>query len=102
MSSVSGNDSVLESQIVHNIVKRLRTEQRCVVRKRHGTAFGVRGDADLFGSLGGRHFEIEVKRPGKVPTELQAARLAEWRASGAMAGSATNVAEALAILGLGQ
>jgi hypothetical protein len=89
-----------ESQIVDAIVKRLREEQRCVVRKRHGTAFCFAGDADLYGSLRGRHFEIEVKRPGQVPTALQAARLIDWRDSGALAGCATSVREALAILGI--
>ena len=37
-----------------------------VVRKRHGTAMGVAGDPDLYGSIHGRHFEIEVKRPDAI------------------------------------
>jgi len=89
---------VLESRIVDNDKQRLREIPQCVVRKRHGTAYITRGDADLYGSLRGRHFEIEVKRPGKQPTPLQFARLEEWRASGAIAGWATNVAGALAVL----
>ncbi len=94
------SNAARESQIVDSIMKRLRQEQRCVVRKRHGTAFCFAGDADLYGSLRGRHFEIEVKRPGQFPTDLQAARLVNWRDSGALSGCATSVREALAILGL--
>jgi hypothetical protein len=87
-----------ESPIVKAIVARLKQERHCVVRKRHGTAFCYAGDPDLYGSLRGRHFEIEVKRPGCEPTELQRARLADWCDSGALSGWATSVAEALAIV----
>jgi len=90
----------LESRIVNAIIQKIRTFDQVVVRKRHGTAFGVSGDPDLFGAIGGRHFEIEVKRPGEVPTVLQQARMAEWRACGAIVGCATSVEQALAILGL--
>ncbi|MBI1955898.1 MAG: hypothetical protein HYS38_05845 [Acidobacteria bacterium] len=70
----------------------------CVVRKRHGTAWGVSGDPDLYGSINGHHFEIEVKRRGQEPTPLQHARLAEWRRGGALVGVAHSVEEALAII----
>ena len=53
-----------------------------VVRKRHGTAMGVAGDPDLYGTVGGRHFEIEVKRPNDPSsqlTKLQTQRLQEWK-----------------------
>ncbi len=87
-----------ESAIVAEIVAELREIPCCVVRKRHSTAWGVIGDPDLYGSIRGRHFEIEVKRPGEHPTPLQKARLAQWRASGAHTGVARSVEEALAIL----
>jgi hypothetical protein len=76
----------LEKQIVDSIVKYLRSLPQCVVRKRHGTAFGVAGDPDLYGSFGGRHFELEVKQDGNPPTPLQQQRLKEWRAAGAIVG----------------
>jgi hypothetical protein len=72
----------------------------CVIRKRHGSSWGVAGDPDLYGSIRGRHFEVEIKRPGEDPTPLQQARLAQWRASGAIAGVAHEVGEALALLGV--
>jgi len=87
-----------ESALVANIVRALRALPRVIVRKRHGSAWGVAGDPDLYGSINGRHFEIEVKRPGEHPTKLQNARLTEWRSSGALAGVARSVEGALAIL----
>ena len=92
---------VLEKHVVARIMKALRQQQGIVVRKRHGTAMGVAGDPDLYGSFRGRHFEIEVKRPddaGSVPTELQVQRLQEWRDAGALVGIARSVKDALAIL----
>ena len=88
---------VLEKYIVARIIKMLRQQRGVVVRKRHGTAMGVAGDPDLYGSIRGRHFEIEVD-PGSIPTELQANRMHEWRASGALVGIARSVEDALAIL----
>ena len=92
---------VLEKHVVARIMKALKQQQGVVIRKRHGTAMGVAGDPDLYGSIGGRHFEIEIKRPddpGSVPTELQAHRMQEWRAAGALVGIARSVEDALAIL----
>ena len=94
---------MLEKHVVARIMKALRQQQDIVVRKRHGTAMGVAGDPDLYGSIRGRHFEIEVKRPddpGSFPTELQVQRLQEWRAAGALVGIARSVEDALAILEL--
>lgn len=87
-----------EREIVARIVKALRAIPGCVVRKRHGAGWGFAGEPDLYGSVRGRHFEIEVKRPGSRLTLLQELRLAEWRASGAITGVAHSVDEALAIV----
>ena len=54
---------MLEKYVVARIMKALKQQRGVVVRKRHGTAMGVAGDADLYGNIDGRHFEIEVKRP---------------------------------------
>lgn len=88
-----------EIAIVKSIQAALQRVRRCVCRKRH-VAMGVGGDPDLYGSIDGRHFEIEVKRPGCDPTPLQAKRLEDWRATGAMAGVARSVEDAYAVLGL--
>jgi len=94
----------LEKFIVAQIVAELRKYPGVVVRKRHGTVMGKAGDPDLYGTIRGKHFEIEVKRPGapcSQLTPLQTERLREWRIEGgAIVGVAHNAAEALAILGL--
>ena len=95
--------AVLEKFIVARIMKTLKSNPRVVIRKRHGTAMGMGGDPDLYGTIDGRHFEIEVKRPNDSSsqlTELQTRRLMEWKAGGAITGVARSVGEALAILGL--
>jgi hypothetical protein len=95
---------VSEKSQVNRIMAKLRQIRGIVVRKRHGTAMGVAGDPDLYGSYRGRHFEIEVKRPNDpraVLTKLQAERLREWNVDGnAIVGVARTPEEALAILGL--
>ena len=61
---------------------------------------GVAGDPDLYGTIRGRHFEIEVKRPDPSSrlTELQFQRLRQWEQAGAIVGVARSVEEALEIL----
>ena len=88
-----------EAALVAEILRALRALPGVIVRKRHGSAWGVAGDPDLYGSIQGRHFEIEVKRPGDRPTALQEARMKQWAATGALAGVARSVEEALHIVG---
>jgi len=93
------NHGARESTITRNILRALRGVPGLLVRKRHGSAVGISGDPDLFGCYDGRHFEIEVKRPGARPTALQQARLKEWALAGARVGVAHSVEEALDIVG---
>jgi hypothetical protein len=95
-------EPVLEKSVVGRIMGELKDRPCVVVRKRHGTAMGVAGDPDLYGTVGGRHFEIEVKRPNDPSsrlTKLQAQRLQEWKMAGAIVGVARSVEDALQILG---
>jgi rubrerythrin len=96
--------TVLEKSVVGRIVAALKKHPGVVVvRKRHGTAMGVAGDPDLYGTIRGQHFEIEVKRPGDASsqlTKLQTERLLEWTIAGAITGVARSAHEALVILGL--
>ena len=63
----------------------------------------VPGQSDLMGMLkGGRLLAIEIKRPGARPTEQQAAFLARVATGGGLAGVATGVADALALLAGGR
>lgn len=61
-----------------------------------------KGHSDLCGCLPptGRAFYIEVKKPNAKPTTAQAAFLEQRRLDGAIVGIATNVREALLLLGL--
>ena len=94
---------VLEKAVVARIMAAVQRIPGVVVRKRHGTVMGVAGDPDLYGSINGRHFEIEVKRPNDASsqlTKLQETRLLQWKGSRAITGVARCVDDALAILGL--
>jgi hypothetical protein len=94
---------VLEKAVVGRITAALKRLPGVVVRKRHGTVMGLAGDPDLYGSINGRHFEIEVKRPNDPSsqlTKLQTERLMEWKIAGAITGVARSTDDALGILGL--
>ncbi len=89
-----------ESALVAAIIAALRDIPGCAVRKRHGTAWGFAGDPDLYGSINGRHFELEVKRRGEEATRLQLLRINEWRGAGAISEVVYSVEQALALLGI--
>ena len=93
-----------EKPVVKKIMAAAKKIPGLVLRKRHGTAFGVAGDPDIFGSFRGRHVEIEVKAPYESRsqlTKMQAMRQDEWKVQGgAIVGVARSVEEFLAILNL--
>lgn len=61
---------------------------------------GFKGQLDIAGMLkDGRHFEIEIKRPGFQPSEDQENHMLLIRKHGGVAGWATNVDEALEVIG---
>ena len=61
--------------------------------------FGTPGNADLSGTLpDGRRLEIEVKRPGKKPTDAQWHRIHEVNASNGCAFWVDNPADAFRVL----
>jgi hypothetical protein len=96
---------VLEKSVVEGIMRALKTYPAVVVRKRHGTVMGMAGDPDLYGSVRGRHFEIEVKRPNcpsSQLTKLQEQRLIEWQLAGAVTGVARSIEDARRILGFAE
>lgn len=80
------------------IIKALNALPGCLARKRHISPFSIAGDPDVFGSINGRHFELEVKLPGEKPTDLQRKRLEEWASAGAITGVVTSPEEALALV----
>jgi hypothetical protein len=88
----------LERHLQRAIAAALDKIPGLVYRKRHGSAFAVRGDPDLYLLYAGRHVEIELKRPGENPTPLQWKRLEEWAAGGAVAAVVHSKAELLEVL----
>lgn len=89
----------LERALVRQILVYLRSLPNAEFRKRPPVyVTGHKGDPDIFGSLGSRHVELEVKRPGEKLTKLQAAMLERWKAAGAIAGVVHSVEEAKQLL----
>jgi hypothetical protein len=86
-----------EKNLQRRVLERLK-EAGGTFRKRHGTAYGMAGDPDIYGLLYGRHVEIELKRPGAGLTKLQAYRLEEWRRAGALTGVVHNLEELEALM----
>jgi hypothetical protein len=86
-----------EATLVRQILAWLNAQPQTLARKRHGTAYGVGGEPDIFGCVAGQHFEIEVKQPGGALTPRQQARLHAWQQVGAVVGLATSLADAQAV-----
>ena len=74
----------LETTIRSKIVKHINSLPFASAHVRHQAGYAKKGDPDVYGSYCRLHIEIEVKRPGKNPTELQKLRLAHWCNVGAM------------------
>lgn len=70
----------LESTIVKSIITALRKIPHSVVWKNHGSQYTRVGVPDISFFVDGRTFFLEVKRPGKRPSAIQAdmARRLRW------------------------
>ena len=88
-----------ETIIVEKIIAAFKRLPGSKTIKLHGNPFMESGSPDLIGAWRGKPFAIEVKQPGEKPEPIQARRLNEWAAAGALTGCAHNVAEALSIIG---
>jgi len=88
-----------EARIAAAIISSLRAlGPRCWCFKVHGGPMQAAGIPDIVGVLGGRFFAIEVKVPGNRATRLQSLTLSRIEAAGGIAGVATSVDEALALI----
>jgi hypothetical protein len=96
-----------ETRIYKKIKKAIETNYKnSLVLKIHGNMFQNRGIYDLIICIPVRAFKvrlglyvgIEVKVPGKHPTDIQDEMLRKAKQAGAIAGCAHNVEEALAIV----
>lgn len=86
-----------EGRLQAKIVKALNALPGCLFQKIHGSAYG-KPSVDLSGAVYGRRCEIEVKMPGKQPTERQHATLKKWEDVGCIVGWATSIEEAKQIV----
>lgn len=99
----------LEKHVLADCLEALRKDPRVAMVERQqsgvfreGDRFitvGTKGALDIKGMLiGGRTFEIEIKRPGAKPDERQQNRIEAIKRNGGIAGFATSAEEALALL----
>lgn len=77
------SDLPLEATIRTKIIKFINGRPGGAIQIRHQSGYHRKGDPDLTGAYRQLHVEIEVKRPGEKPTELQAQRLNYWQSAGA-------------------
>jgi hypothetical protein len=76
-------ESGIQSRTVTAAVERYG--KRIWIRVKHGTAFAVVGDPDIYGALDGWFFAFEVKNEDGHATKIQLFRIKEIRAAGGMA-----------------
>lgn len=86
-----------ETPIAQRIAKVLRSRGAFVLNV-HGSSMQARGLPDLVVCYRGLYFGIEVKIPGKEPTEIQLWTMSEIQKAGGYAGVATTPEEALNVL----
>lgn len=84
-----------EARLQQRIVKALKARGVAAWRIR---PMGLAGWPDLLALADGRAFFLEVKLPGGTATKLQARRLEELRAAGAVVGVVDSVEEALEVV----
>ena len=88
----------LESAITKEIT-RLQSEYEGVhFLKVHGGAMQRRGEPDLIVCVHGQFVAMEVKRPGRKPTDLQTRRLNQWSEAGAISCVVTSKQEARKVI----
>ena len=82
----SKKNDPLESSRTKRILDYLNAIPGCKAAKRHQSGWNNKGDADIFGCIKGKHFELEVKKPTKKLTLLQLTKIKEWDLVGAITG----------------
>lgn len=85
-----------ESQLKDRVLKALEKHGGYWF-KTHGDRFTGRGIPDIVGCYKGHFVGIELKDPGKVPTDIQAYNLTKIHEAGGRQGAAETVAQALVI-----
>jgi hypothetical protein len=89
--------NTLETPLRKKILKRLREEGGFWYHPA-GNPMTMAGIPDLIGCYEGRFVGLEVKRPGKPLTQLQAHTLKQIKAAGGVAAVVHSVEEAMTVL----
>lgn len=89
-------EAALSRKIVEKVTKEF-SENLIELRKAHGTPMG-KTKLDIEGSIMGHKIEIEVKMPGKLPTELQKKRIRDLTKLNVITGCVTSVEEAIQLI----
>lgn len=66
-----------ETRLCKDIVETLNKVEGCYFEKLHGAPYG-HPKLDLLGAVDGKMVYLEVKVPGKKPTERQFATMRKW------------------------
>ena len=72
-----------EKPVVDAILKYLNSLPHCYAEKAHGSMWG-NANVDITGCASGRRVELEVKKPGGIPTARQIRTLEKWNGTGAI------------------
>jgi Holliday junction resolvase len=86
-----------EKSITNSVIRLLKSEGFWTL-KVHGGPMQRAGLPDILAIKGGEAWWLEVKRPGKHPTELQIRRLQQLEDAGSVVGVVHSVAEARQML----
>lgn len=90
-----------ESQLVSRAKDLINSIPRARCFKHHGNRFTEAGHSDLYGSVDGRSFYIEMKAPGGKLSELQTKFLHDMYAIGCIVGWTTDPKQAAEIVRTG-
>ena len=87
-----------ETALTYDILKALNALPCCKAIKLHGSRYQEAGTPDVHATAEGQSYWLEVKKDDEEPTRLQAQRLKEWAAAGAITGVVRSVEEAVEIV----
>ncbi len=88
----------MESTIVEQIIRYLKTVPDAFCWKEHGGMYGTAGIPDIVGCINGRFVAFEVKVSGGKTTKLQNYTIGEIQRAGGVAGVVHSVEEVKTII----
>ena len=95
-STVGKRESGIQSRASKRILK--EWPDHSITRVKHGSAYAIVGDPDIYGCVYGRMFVLEVKNEDGLLTKIQMRRLQEFAWAGAIVGAIQDPEEAIDII----